>query len=234
MLLVSVVGMSECYKALGAKHIALNALSYVMLVCYYLLLGRADDNIFIMLFGMFIIFNLILFTLRHEKISPQNVMVNIFGFFYVGILLSNVFLVRAHEFGAYFVWLIFISAWACDTFAYFSGMLMGKRKLAPKLSPKKTVEGAIGGTIGAALVGGLFGYFMSIETELNLIVLSAAIGFFGAIFAQFGDLSASAIKRHMGIKDYGNLIPGHGGILDRFDSVIFTAPVIYVVMLKLL
>ena len=242
MFVVSVGGMGEFYKAFNfnIKHRAQQAFSYFALIFYYLLITDTwrvgsyvqdqDGLLFIILFGVFIVLNLISFTIKHEKISPQDMMVNIFGFFYVGVLLSNVYLVRTHEFGAYFVWFIFISAWACDTFAYFSGMLFGKRKLAPTLSPKKTVEGAIGGTLGAAVVGGIFGHFIGIDTGLNLALVGALIGFFGAILAQFGDLSASAIKRHMGIKDYGSLIPGHCGILDRFDSVIFTAPMVYLVL----
>ena len=232
MLAVSLVGMSEFYKALnGGKHRMENVLGHLGIISYFLLISNPVLSRFsVMLFGMFIVLNLILFTIKHEKITPQDVMVNIFGFFYVGVLLSNVYLVRTHEFGAYFVWFIFISAWACDTCAYFSGMLFGKRKLAPALSPKKTIEGAIGGTLGAAVIGGIFGHFISASVGVNLVAVGALIGLFGAILAQFGDLSASAIKRHMGIKDYGSLIPGHGGILDRFDSVIFTAPMVYLVL----
>jgi len=242
MFMVSVGGMGEFYKAFNfdIKHRAHYALSILTLMCYYMLITDSwrvgsytqaqDGFLFIMLFGAFVVLNLILFTLKHEKVSPQDVMVNIFGFFYVGVLLSNVYLVRAHEFGTYFVWFIFISAWACDTCAYFSGMLFGKHKLAPALSPKKTIEGAIGGTVGAAIIGGIYGHFISVDAGVNLVVLGSIIGLIGAILAQFGDLSASAIKRHIGIKDYGSLIPGHGGILDRFDSVIFTAPLVYLIL----
>ena len=241
MLAISLIGMKEIYSALNnGKPRAESILGYAALLCYYFLLGRGSDFI-VMLFGVFIIANLMLFVRNHKIISPMNCAFNIFGFFYVGLLLSYVYLTRAHAYGAYFVWLIFISAWACDTFAYFTGMLIGKRKLAPILSPKKTIEGAVGGTLGAALVGGVFAYVASVHfsdlfgitdmgSEINLITLSAVIGGAGAVFAQFGDLSASAIKRHTGIKDYGKLIPGHGGIIDRFDSVIFTAPIVYAVI----
>jgi phosphatidate cytidylyltransferase len=119
--------------------------------------------------------------------------------------------------------LIFISSWVCDTFAYFSGRALGKRKLAPVLSPKKSIEGAVGGVVGSALVGALFARITGMD--MALIVFISAIG---AVVSQFGDLFASAIKRNHNIKDYGNLIPGHGGILDRFDSVIITAPIIYI------
>ena len=122
--------------------------------------------------------------------------------------------------GGVVVWLIFLSSWGCDTCAYCVGVLIGKHKMAPKLSPKKSVEGGIGGIVGAALLGALF------ALAVNRFG-GAFVSPVGGAISQVGDLAASAIKRNHEIKDYGKLIPGHGGILDRFDSVIFTAPVIY-------
>ena len=129
----------------------------------------------------------------------------------------------------YFVWVIFISSWISDTCAYCVGMLFGKHKLAPILSPKKSIEGSIGGIAGSALVGALFGYFIveQVITEQQVTWIFALIGAIGSVVSQIGDLAASAIKRNYEIKDYGNLIPGHGGIMDRFDSVLVTAPMIY-------
>ena len=121
------------------------------------------------------------------------------------------------------IWLVFLTAFGTDIMAYFTGMAFGKHKLCPNLSPKKSVEGAVGGVIGSVVFCGIFGYFALPDA----FVMTLVIGFLGSIFAQLGDLSASAFKRQMGIKDYGNLIPGHGGILDRFDSVLFTAPLVY-------
>ena len=137
----------------------------------------------------------------------------------------------------FFVWLIFISAFGCDTGAYFTGMLFGKHKLIPSLSPKKTIEGAIGGVVVGTLLAVLFG--LSVETmfqldEVNTVLLCFVTGIVGSILSQIGDLAASAIKRTVGIKDYGTLIPGHGGVLDRFDSVMFTAPAVYYIMLFLI
>jgi phosphatidate cytidylyltransferase len=127
------------------------------------------------------------------------------------------------------VWLIFIGAWGSDTCAYAVGMLLGKHKIVPKLSPKKTVEGCIGGVIGAALLGYLYALFLGdkIVGLANPRIIFAIIGASASVISQFGDLAASAIKRNYDIKDYGRLIPGHGGILDRFDSIIFTAPIVY-------
>ncbi len=119
-----------------------------------------------------------------------------------------------------FVYLIpFLFGWVTDTFAYFTGRLFGKHKLIPAVSPKKTVEGAIGGAVCCALVAVLYGFLTSLwfDASPNYIVLALA-GLIIAVVSQIGDLAMSAIKRQYGIKDYGKLLPGHGGLLDRFDS----------------
>ncbi|MCL2576405.1 MAG: phosphatidate cytidylyltransferase [Defluviitaleaceae bacterium] len=164
----------------------------------------------------------------------KNIFTVLVGFIYVFILLSCVFFVR-HFFGLWYTWFIFIAAWGCDTGAYFCGKAFGKRKLVPKLSPNKTISGAVGGTITAAVLCAVFAAFIiptfmpvvacggGITTNPN-IILFALYGAIAAILAQAGDLTASAIKRRTGIKDFGGIIPGHGGVLDRFDSILFVAP----------
>jgi len=138
-------------------------------------------------------------------------------------MLSFLFLTRCMQpDGKFIVWLIFLCSWGCDTSAYCVGMLIGKHKMAPVLSPKKSVEGAVGGVIGAAVFAVIYGV-LTHGHPFEYAVICAC----GALISMVGDLAASAIKRNKGIKDYGTLIPGHGGILDRFDSMIFTAPVIY-------
>ena len=110
------------------------------------------------------------------------------------------------------------------------GYFFGRHKMAPKLSPKKSVEGGIGGVVASAVIGGIYGFLVSPHMSGVIaypVVTFAAASFIGAFFAIVGDLAASAIKRNHDVKDYGTLIPGHGGILDRFDSVIFTAPAVY-------
>ena len=157
-----------------------------------------------------------------------------FGFFYVAVMLSFVYQTRMLPEGHVIVWLIFLSSWGCDTCAYCVGVLFGKHKMAPKLSPKKSVEGGIGGIVGAALLGYLFAFAMNQWAGASAVPLHyAVICAVGGMISQVGDLAASAIKRNHEIKDYGKLIPGHGGVLDRFDSVIFTAPVIYYLALFL-
>ena len=145
-----------------------------------------------------------------------------FSFMYAPVMLSFVYLTRMCPQGIYMVWMILISSWGCDTCAYVVGKLIGKKKIFPVLSPKKSVEGAVGGVVGAALLG--VAYAAATNAPMAAYAVICAVG---ALISMVGDLAASAIKRNMEIKDYGTLIPGHGGVMDRFDSVIFTAPVIY-------
>lgn len=138
---------------------------------------------------------------------------------------------RLMEHGGGIVLIVFVAAFCSDSAALFAGMALGKHKLAPRVSPKKTVEGAIGGLLGGVLGMIIFRIVFFLCTEVQLhIGWCILLGFIGAIMGQLGDLSFSAVKRECGIKDYGRLLPGHGGVLDRFDSVIFAAPVIWLLI----
>ncbi|BES65270.1 phosphatidate cytidylyltransferase [Gottschalkiaceae bacterium SANA] len=125
------------------------------------------------------------------------------------------------------VLLVFIFSWISDTCAYFTGVFFGKHPLCPAISPKKTIEGSIGGMIGSALLALLFSYYW----HGDIIWYYAGFGLVGSAISQSGDLIASMFKRQSQIKDYGNIIPGHGGILDRFDSILFVLPVVYLITL---
>lgn len=172
-------------------------------------------------FGAVILSLLYLFKIEERKL--EDAMATITGIFYVIFFSFHVTLVeQTGEYGI-LVWLIFLTAFGTDVMAYFSGYLFGKHKLCPTISPKKTIEGSIGGILGSVVLCGVFGYFLAERILIHCVI----IGVLGGVVSQFGDLTASIFKRKMGIKDYGNLIPGHGGILDRFDSVLFTAPMIY-------
>lgn len=132
--------------------------------------------------------------------------------------------------GSYLVWFVFLCSWGSDTCAYAVGVLIGKHKMTPRLSPKKSIEGAVGGVLGAALLFVLYTHFaINKYTDASIpLLLAAVLGAAGALVSMVGDLAASAVKRDHDIKDYGKLIPGHGGIMDRFDSVIIAAPLIYI------
>ena len=142
-------------------------------------------------------------------------------------------LVRIHSglHGRFFIMIPLVLAFISDSGAYFAGRFLGKHKLAPTISPKKTVEGAVGGILGAILGMIIYGLILQYSFSFKVDYLAAAVyGVIGSVAGVFGDLCFSTVKRQTGIKDYGNLIPGHGGILDRFDSVIFTAPLIYALL----
>ena len=138
---------------------------------------------------------------------------------------------RLMAYGGGIVLIVLVAAFCSDSAALFAGMAFGKHKLAPRVSPKKTIEGAVGGLAGGMLGMILFRivFFLVTEVQLN-IAWCVVLGLAGAAMGQLGDLSFSAVKRECGIKDYGRLLPGHGGVLDRFDSVIFAAPVVWLIL----
>lgn len=171
----------------------------------------------------------------HRSFSIEQACVSMAGIFYVSLPFSHLILLRfaGADFvlssplgnmpqGCALIWLAFLGTWASDTFAFFTGSFCGRHKLCPDISPNKTVEGFVGGMIGTVLVtaaaGALFGFFWP-----HMIVLGILL----AATATLGDLVESTIKRHTGIKDSGSIIPGHGGVLDRFDSIMFTVPLVY-------
>lgn len=232
---ISLIGLNELYKVVKAEKTAVGAVGYLAVIGYYFLLfvGRTDQ---MMLFTVLLIVLLMAtYVFTFPTYRAEQVMTVFFGVFYVAVMLSFVYQTRMLEAGAIIVWLIFLSSWGCDTCAYCVGMLIGKRKMAPKLSPKKSVEGGIGGVVGAALLGALYAVCANkwLNGDISPLFCAIVCGV-GGMISQIGDLAASAIKRNYEIKDYGKLIPGHGGILDRFDSVIFTAPIIYFLAVALL
>lgn len=226
---VSVFGISEIMRAMQAipenekhRHFNLFLMAVLADAVYYGLMEVNDGEYQMMGIVLAVILLMCYYVFTYPRYQAAQIMAAFFGVFYVGVMLSYIYLTRMLPGGRFHVWLIFLSSWGCDTCAYCVGMLIGKHKMAPVLSPKKSVEGAVGGVVGAALLGVLFAWLTKGDMAAYAIICGA-----GALISMVGDLAASAIKRNQGIKDYGKLIPGHGGILDRFDSVIFTAPIIY-------
>jgi phosphatidate cytidylyltransferase len=207
----------------------LGVAGYLTAIAYYFMIYFELQKYLLLLFICFLLLLMVLYVIRYPLYRAEQVMTGFFALFYVSIMLSYISQVRVLEDGHILVWLIFIGAWGSDTCAYCVGMLFGKRKMAPKLSPKKSIEGCIGGVVGAALIGYIYALILGSKMVGidNPRLLFAIIGASASVISQFGDLAASAIKRNFDIKDYGSLIPGHGGILDRFDSIIFTAPIVY-------
>ena len=232
LLAVSLIGMRELYKVMKVsdEHVTvLELVGYLGAVLYYIAMKADFGNYGTMAIIISMILILFVYVFGYPKYHAEQVMAAFFGVVYVAVMLSFIYLTRSLPDGKFLVWLIFLCSWGCDTCAYCVGMLIGKHKMAPVLSPKKSIEGAVGGVAGAALLGVI--YAAATQGKMAEYALICAVG---ALISMVGDLAASAIKRNQNIKDYGKLIPGHGGILDRFDSVIFTAPIIYYLTLWLI
>ena len=222
---LSVCGLYEFYHALKTKEIkSIPIISYILLVIYYLLNNDFEKMMYILVIAMVIGLIIPIIDLKY---SFADIAITFLGFIYVVILFSFIPLVNEKVGGQFLVWLIFIGSWLSDTVAYYFGIFFGKHKLCPKVSPKKTIEGSIGGFLGATLGCGLFGIVVSAYVPQVAIIHFFLVGALCGIMGQFGDLVASSIKRFVGLKDYSNLIPGHGGILDRFDSILFNAVVVF-------
>lgn len=236
-IIISLIGINELYKAFSKGFKSVHICGYLATVLYILFIEYFIEQTTIFL-TLFLLTSFVFMVIEHKKVNMIDFIITIFGFFYIPFMLVNIYIVRQiPQTGMFFVWLIFISAWGCDTGAYFVGIAFGKRKLIPELSPKKTVEGAIGGIVVATLLGLAYGFFVASRLAENIKVETISICvltcFFGSILSQFGDLTASSIKRYTKIKDFGKIMPGHGGVLDRFDSVIFTSPTIYITIIFL-
>lgn len=226
---ISMIGLFELYRVMKIQKKALGFMGYLTVLSYYGLLWFRGEQFMLLLSIAFLMILMSIYVFTFPKYRMDEVTAAFFGVFYVAVMLSYLYQVRSMADGRYLVWLVFLSSWGCDTCAYCVGMIIGRHRLAPVLSPKKSIEGAIGGVAGAALLGLLYGtVFGTSMTDIRdpqtACALACAIA---AVISQVGDLAASAIKRDHQIKDYGKLIPGHGGILDRFDSMLFTAPAIY-------
>jgi len=230
---IALIGMYEFYKVTGLlkKKTPAVFVGFAFSILLYSL--AIFDGAFLkenlMLFIATYIFVLMAtMVLFHDNFSFSDGAHSFFGSLYISIFFLHIIFIRQGEYGNLNIWLIFISAWSTDTFAYFAGRTLGKHKLCPKISPKKTVEGAIGGTLGCMISICLYAFLCGEYRNIGINYISAIIfAVLTAVFSQLGDLAASCIKREYGVKDYGNLIPGHGGILDRFDSALLISPVVY-------
>jgi phosphatidate cytidylyltransferase len=225
---ISIIALYELFSAVeGIKDTPLPWLGYIYAV--FIAFGNyADPSLITISMYAFLFILFIALIIFHKNVSFIQVGLVFFFVVYICYFLSHIIYTRGLVFGNVLVWLIFAGAWMTDTFAYFVGINLGKHKLMPEISPKKTIEGAIGGILGCGLSFLLFGFVVSYFGKLgvnyyNLFIL----GILCAIISEVGDLAASSIKRHYEIKDFGNIMPGHGGVMDRFDSIIFVAPVVY-------
>lgn len=234
-IMAAIASYEMLYRTGLVRSIRLNAYSAVMafLVCIW---AYFDNSYPAALLGMLLyyiaLFGEMMFS--SMKLSIKSAALCMFSGVVVPFMFSSMLRILMAENGKFFIMIPFVMAFLSDTGAYFVGVFFGKHKLCPHISPKKTVEGFVGGIV-TAVVGMLVyalilqkGFLFEVDYSIALLY-----GLLGSLCGVFGDLSMSVIKRQVGIKDYGNLIPGHGGILDRFDSVLITAPLTEVLLLLL-
>ena len=237
----SIIALMSVYEMCAAygfnKKEKIPVLIYIMLsvpivfvVKSGVIIDKAGLDILSFVLTAYILLGFVLMLIFNENVKMRDMFSALLVSCLLVYFLSYAVKIRTEmELGAYLIWAILVGACFTDTFALFGGKFFGKRKLAPKISPKKTVEGSVSGIVGSVLMMMIFGFIVTLidkDIAANYLYL-ALLGVVTSVFAQVGDLSLSAIKREAGIKDYGNLIPGHGGILDRLDSIIFVSAVTY-------
>lgn len=227
LCLLCALSAYELLWATGAvRRVRLAILSMLMAAAipflFYFELGIASFVALLFLFLVVVAVEVIAFE---EKLRFEQLAMALFGGVIVPSMLSTLVLISDDPYGRYYVLLPFVTSFISDAFALFVGMWLGKHKLAPTISPKKTVEGSLGGFLGSVLGCVAYGAVVMLQAGVQAnFPLLIIFGILGSLLAQMGDLFFSWIKREYSLKDYGRLLPGHGGVLDRFDSVVFCAP----------
>lgn len=231
--IISAMSLHEYFNALKSKSKPVIWIGYVasalIALIHVIPLEHAITIVSVLIpVGITILFLQII--LSNMETNIKDISITFFGICYIPLFLMFIPLVNGFENGKLLVWYIFITAWGTDTSAYIVGKTIGKHKFS-KISPNKTIEGCIGGIIGCIIL--MLGYTFICNTYLNVdisYIYIAVISVILSIVGQIGDFAASSIKRYADIKDFSNLIPGHGGMLDRIDSVIFIAPFAYMLL----
>ncbi len=229
--LLSAVASVELLSAIGMRQ---KRQFLVPALCFSLLLpfvsyfcGENTVHAIALLALLSVLYILVCFisaVLSNGKIPFSLVAQAVLGTLYASLGLAAVSVLRAGDMGAYVYGLVFVGAWVTDTMAYFTGVLLGKHKLCPAISPKKTVEGSLGGIVFCILGFLLYGWIMKkVFGAIPSYLMLGIAGALASVVSQIGDLTASLIKREHGVKDFGKLMPGHGGVLDRFDSILAVA-----------
>lgn len=243
MAIVACIGVYEMLKVFGVKNKLFFALCETtgFLTALYADYKSKIDLPFYAVITVIVLLSLIIMVSDFKNLRFEQVVCSLFSALLIPAALSSVVLLRdayitfpgifknASD-GVFLILFAFFCSWATDIFALFAGKALGKHKLSPNISPNKTVEGAIGGVLGniilCVLLWLVFQTKFNLSAYINLVwVIASALAL--SVISMFGDLAASAIKRHHGIKDFGNLLPGHGGVMDRFDSSVFVFAALY-------
>ncbi|NLO88900.1 MAG: phosphatidate cytidylyltransferase [Clostridia bacterium] len=225
VFVISLFSLDELYRALKNTGIKFNKLLgflgviLFILSSYYFGTEKVPETLLILA-----LLNLFYFVISFPRINPSGVGITLLSSIYIGYLLSFTILVRNLEHGFFYLILAFTLTWATDSGAYIVGLRFGRHKLHSSLSPNKTIEGSVGGLLFAVCTSIIFSLFNPNGVNILKFVI---LGLLAGLFGQLGDLTASAIKRHANIKDFGSFLPGHGGFLDRFDSFLVIIPLVY-------
>jgi len=242
ILAAALIALYEFYNAfanLGHKPFRITGMLYSVLIVTAIFVKEAKPmaltfkflpnvDFFPVFQTVILLFMLSIIVIKNKKHSIMDCIITFFGAYYIPVLLSFAVLLRNMEHGAYLIFLVVLGTVASDTCALIFGMLWGKKKLIPEVSPNKTVMGSIGSFVGATLFLTIYGVILNLTGAVmipwyNFTIIGLILG--GT--SQLGDLSASAIKRYCRIKDFGHIIPGHGGIMDRIDSELFNLPIVF-------
>lgn len=220
ILSISLVGVYEFHKAIrnNIEEVSpMIIINYIFTVSLFVTnyIGKSSLDFIIFLY----VITILVTSVFSNKHNLKDAAITILGGLYIPFFFYHMYLLN----DSIYIWIVFISAFATDTFAYFVGVLFGKHKLCPNISPNKTIEGSLGGILGCLISVALFALYFKLDNVLSISIMSIIL----SVMSQIGDLTASSIKRAVNIKDYGNLMPGHGGVLDRFDSILFTTPIVY-------
>lgn len=231
VVLISSMAIYEVISAIGLKRNGIMMLTSVCLPVLVMVMSHIHRGYIFSVVYLFITVCLLLMLFTRGKYKFDEIAKYIAVSVIITLSFIHISFVRWFENGIICVFIIFIGSWITDTCAYFTGMAIGKHKLAPKISPKKTIEGSIGGIVGVTVIIIAYTFICANIINMSVNIFSLiAIGLLSGVLSQFGDLCASIIKREHNVKDFGNIMPGHGGVMDRFDSFLFVAPAVYYVL----
>lgn len=226
-LILSILGLNEVYSSFKSKDIKpIFTLGYIFSYFLFIVNTFGYSEKLIVASFILLLFISTIYLLYFNR-NVIDVAVTLLGIFYVVIPFQMIVMMyNQSPFQPNITFLLFIIGFSTDIFAYFSGKFFGKHKLIPNISPNKTIEGSLGAILGTIIVVSVYSLYFNLNTHILI-----PIALIGSVFAQLGDLFASSIKRYNNLKDFGNLIPGHGGIIDRFDSILFVSPLLYTIFI---
>lgn len=235
-LILTIVGLQAMREYLGVVSKKANPIKWISyLSCFLIAVLHLIPSEYISMVGFLALPVLIVILFfqviaTNMKTNFNDVAYTFIGICYIVFCMISMSLIRDMKDGILLIWYLILTGWGTDVFAYIVGRNFGKHKFSD-VSPKKSIEGCIAGAIGAIILVVVYTYIINQNTDLNYTYwMVAIIGLILSILGQLGDFAASAIKRYVGVKDYGNIIPGHGGIIDRIDSLLFIAPFAYILL----